>query len=67
MLIYSYRCSQCGYQFDDLQPMDSVPNRPCQAPVKEGEVPCLGTAVRVPAAVSFRFNCSMPTYQKPAK
>jgi len=65
--IYRYLCSTCGYEFEDLAPMDSVPERPCDAKVVGTDGRCDGTARRVPSAAAFRFNCSMPTYQRPKK
>lgn len=65
MPIYTYECRRCGYTFDDLAPMDSIPERPCRRPMVGDEL-CDGTAVRIPSVPSPPvFNCSMPTYQKP--
>lgn len=75
MPIYTYQCSECGYQFDDLEPMiGGLMEKPCRAPIgaddsltmEENEDRlCQGTARRVPSIPApARFNCSMPTYQK---
>lgn len=64
--IYTYRCDTCGYQFDDLAPMDSVPERPCgkRYPTRDdlsGDI-CTGIARRVPSIPApAQFRCSMPT------
>lgn len=70
MPIYTYECDTCGYRFDDMAPMDSVPYRPCEQQTVQGPLPaglrqCSGTAKRIPSLPApAQFNCSMPTYQK---
>lgn len=54
--IYSYRCQKCGYEFDDLASMNSLPERPCEG------AKCKGTARRVPSLPApAKFLCPMPT------
>jgi putative FmdB family regulatory protein len=61
MPVYSFRCSTCGYEFDDLAPMDSLPERPCERPIGSTK-PCEGTARRVPSLPApAKFLCPMPT------
>jgi putative FmdB family regulatory protein len=49
MPYYEYRCPECGYQYDDLAPMDSVaPN----CPSTEHELSCFADAVTIgPAGI----------------
>jgi putative FmdB family regulatory protein len=68
--LYTYRCDQCGYQFDDLAPMDSVSHRPCEASDAVGTAAqCHGTARRVPSLPApAQFNCDMShLYRRPKK
>lgn len=62
--IYSYQCDRCGYQLDDLESINS-PSVPRKCPVTKEEG-CGGMMHRIPSIPSpARFNCSMPTPQKP--
>lgn len=72
MPIYTYECQKCGHKFDAFDKFTDPQERSCEAIVAtdvewhpEGGERCDGTARRVPSVAAFKFNCSMPTYQKP--
>jgi putative FmdB family regulatory protein len=67
MPLYTFRCDTCGYQFEDLAPMDSVGERPCEQLLVPGY--CTGTARRVPSIPApAQFNCDMShLYRRPKK
>jgi len=73
MPIYVYQCDKCGHKFEAFDKYTDPMERECPVASHRDGAPgrvemfeyCGGTARRVPAVASFKFNCSMPTYQKP--
>ena len=69
MPVYTYRCPECGYQFDDIAPMDSIPpgcrNMVMRPTSVEGEyehVECGKQTVRIPQAVSVSVQRGTPKF-----
>ena len=64
MPIYTYECQKCGHRFDAYDRYSDPMERECEQEHPDRGAKCDGIAVRVPSVASFKFNCSMPTYQK---
>ena len=72
MPLYTYECQKCGHRFDSIEGFETR-ELPCKRKYADSpdeqpppDVPvCDGTAKRIPSVASFKFNCSMPTYQRP--
>lgn len=70
MPVYVYECMKCGWIEEDIESINSPSvERACtrEKPLEDGDMyrVCDGKMRRVPQAGSFRFDCPMPTYQKP--
>lgn len=64
MPLYRYRCTSCGFEYDDIAPMDSV-NPTCAELVPnetDANARCRGAMVRVPSAIGVRVQGGTPKF-----
>ena len=69
MPVYRFRCTSCGYEYDDIAPMDSVAPacsntvfRPTDVEGEYEQVPCGKPTMRVPQPISVSVQRGTPKF-----